>query len=321
MIELIVNELSFRNLESPEESLAPNVHTAREWMSSFVQTIRVASVRRWIQGLRTDEMFVNVQLCEGYSLPHWRNDQEVNRDERAFFRRVVTNYPYLNGVEPATIDKGHGLDAEYRGMRCSGLLSAILLDGMGISLRSAVPWHASQLTIQLSRLDPNGAIEASEAKLVHVSSPEQWTDHAEWVKQKLVSHLGNGTEVLRMAGDIFPRLEFCGSSRKQLQRLTGAERYYTWVIESLFTANLECERWAEEPFPHHLLPGPASGESPTVHQNPDLRKARIFEKLDGTRLMFEFHMKNMAENQRIHYLPDPKRRKLMIAYIGDHLPL
>jgi hypothetical protein len=41
--------------------------------------------------------------------------------------------------------------------------------------------------------------------------------------------------------------------------------------------------------------------------------------LSGQWQMFEYHMKNNAENKRIHYLADEARRKLCIAYVGDHL--
>ena len=119
---------------------------------------------------------------------------------------------------------------------------------------------------------------------------------------------------------LFPRVEFCGDAPGQLQSLTGNERYFQWLINCLFDADRECSRWTAGQFPHSALPGPASGESKPVHDNPELRKHRMFRMLTGELLMFEHHMKNKAENKRIHYLVDESRRRIIIAYVGDKLP-
>jgi hypothetical protein len=118
----------------------------------------------------------------------------------------------------------------------------------------------------------------------------------------------------------FQNYEFCGDAERQLRALTGNEKYYDWIVRCLVSANLQCSLWDGGRFPHLLLPGPASGESRSVHGDPRLREMRVFQMVSGERRMFEHHMKNNGENKRIHYFADDLRKKVCIAYVGEHLP-
>ena len=46
---------------------------------------------------------------------------------------------------------------------------------------------------------------------------------------------------------------------------------------------------------------------------------RNFATDDGRTEFMEDHMKNMAENRRVHYLFEPSRRVMVIGYFGEHL--
>jgi len=88
MPDLILNELSFRNPENPE-SVYPcrDRQQARLLMRQFVGTLREANrlpnIRR---ALQTQHGSLEYSLAEGYSVSQWRNDAEVNRNERLFLR-------------------------------------------------------------------------------------------------------------------------------------------------------------------------------------------------------------------------------------------
>lgn len=59
-----------------------------------------------------------------------------------------------------------------------------------------------------------------------------------------------------------------------------------------------------------------SGESPSVEQNPKLKKLREFE-IDNQKEYFQNHIKNLPNGYRIHYFE--KNDKIYIGYIGPHL--
>src|ERR1035441_6388567 len=97
MLEIVVNELSFRDLNS-RCSAAPDVYIARVWMSQLTGTIRTARQMGFGTTIRTEKGFAELELSPGYSLPQWRNDPAVNRDERLFFSSITAKFPHLDGV-------------------------------------------------------------------------------------------------------------------------------------------------------------------------------------------------------------------------------
>lgn len=100
--------------------------------------------------------------------------------------------------------------------------------------------------------------------------------------------------------------------------MKGNERYFDWVLNALGAANREMSAWSDGEFPHHGLPGPASPESAqTMNRYGD---KRLFRTRNGQMRFFQHHMKYIGENMRVHYLVDPKRSRLIIGYVGPHLP-
>jgi hypothetical protein len=131
----------------------------------------------------------------------------------------------------------------------------------------------------------------------------------------------NGLDLIAQADRMYPKIEICEVAERQIRAMTGTEKYFCWVLDALDTANREMLAWNGGPFPHHMLPGKPAPESGSVMNNRRLRAMRCFRTRRGEDLPFEWHMKHKAENQRIHYLVDPKRsRLLMIGYVGPHLP-
>jgi hypothetical protein len=84
-LEMVFNELSAR-------TLAPDISTARQWMSELISTMREAK-GCGLKGLRTQTDFHDMVLAENYPLSRWRNDNEVNREERTFLRTLATKTP------------------------------------------------------------------------------------------------------------------------------------------------------------------------------------------------------------------------------------
>ena len=321
MPDLIVNELSFRNLDGAEtQCAAADVHMAKLWMSELVDTIRTARKFGLGRSIRTDRAFLSVELCRGYRLPQWRNDASVDRDERTFLSNLAARSPYLDGVVDEILDRAGRSEVRFQGHRAEGLLAALLLDGVCVSWASHEAWNTDWLLAQIGELSEDGYFDQIAKAFRHASRPSHWTAHAEWIEHKQKITVPDGAALLAQAAELFPRLEFCGGAPAQVRGLNGKERYFDWVIDCLFAADRECASWTSGEFPHSRLPGPATGESASVHSNPELKRRRMFGTLAGDLVMFEHHMKHLGENKRIHYCPDEGRRRVMIAYLGDKLP-
>lgn len=319
MLELVLNELSFRRLDTVCGA-APDVYTARTWMSQFIINIRAARQVGFGSSIRTERGFSTLELAPSYSMLQWRNDRDVNRDERLFLSNLVAKSPHLEGALNEVLETAGRTEVRIAGLASSGLLAALLLDAIAVSWQSHNIWKPPLLRADFTQLSMQGELVEQVVEIRHASAPEHWQHHDSWIERGQRTALTNGEELWGRAARFFPYLEFCGTAEGQIRALTGNERYYDWIVRCLRMANLRCSTWVSGPFPHSLLPGPASGESTSVHQDPELRRRREFQMASGEVRMFEHHMKNNAENKRIHYFADERRRRVCIAYVGDHLP-
>jgi hypothetical protein len=319
MLELVMNELSFRQ-PNGNRCAAPDVHIAREWMSQLTGTIRTARQMGFGTTIRTERGFSGQELSPGYFLPQWRNDLAVNRDERILFSSMTAKSPHLDGVLDEVAETAELAEVFISGLQSAGLLATLLIDAIAVSWASHETWNTHLLMAQLRQLSIDGELIQNDVQIRHASVPEHWAHHRAWIEQEQMASVSDGEDLWAKSPELFPYLEFCGKSETQIRALTGSEKHFAWVVRCLTLANVQCSRWTVGPFPHFLLPGPATGESISVHNNRELRDLRVFRMLSGQWQMFEHHMKNNSENKRIHYLADHARRRLCIAYVGDHLP-
>jgi hypothetical protein len=167
------------------------------------------------------------------------------------------------------------------GLPSAGLLAAVLLNAIAVSWASHETWKTPLLAAQFHRLSSDGDVAQNEVDIRHASRPEHWAHHRAWVEQEQMASVTTGEELWTKSPELFPHLEFCGRSETQIRELTGNEKHFTWVVRCLTLANLQCSRWTVGAFPHFLLPGPATGESISVHNNPELRDLRVFRMLSG----------------------------------------
>jgi hypothetical protein len=311
MPPLILNELSFRLLPACDAPAAPNFGAAKAWMSILVDCLLAGRNLKWMSELIVSEDFRSLELSLGYEISDWVIDQRIDRDERVFFSRLVTRYPYLTRA-----------DQEVFFGRCSsaGLACCIVCDGLALSLASNEVWDNAMLPILVESLGANGLIAADAGVVRNIAQVDHWQRHAETIRKTLIHEIQTGEELVANASRAFPHLEFCQSAVEQAVQLRGTERFFGWLVSSLMDAEIEATGWNGGPFPHYRLPGPATAESRTVHEDQSLRRMRLFTTRDNRVLMFEHHMKNNAENVRVHYLFEPDRRTLMIGYVGPHLP-
>jgi len=128
-LEMVFNELSAR-------TLAPDISTARQWMSELISTMREAQ-RCGLKGLRTQTDFHDMVLAENYPLPRWRNDNEVNREERTFLRTLATKAPLSVDIPDREIKikvENSGCELSLQGIQAEGFKVSYYLETLAISL-------------------------------------------------------------------------------------------------------------------------------------------------------------------------------------------
>lgn len=322
MPDLILNELSFQNWEDPQTGFAcRDRHEARTLMQRLIDTMRASgrfgSISR---PLRTQNGFLEYQLADGYTLSQWRNDPDVDRDARRFLGQRGAIAFFLEDTMQFAAERSEMTEVKIAGRQGYALCAAWLLHGICISLQSHSAWNISSLGVNVTALSADGSLRSETAAVRNVSHPDHFTDHEEWILASQISSILNGRELVAQAATAYPAIEICEGAEAQILALTGTERHFKWVLEAFAAGNREMLAWKGGPFPHHKLPGPASGESPSVRNSQRLMSMRSFTNRSAEKLLFEHHMKHRGQNIRMHYRVDSERRLLMIGYVGEHLP-
>lgn len=312
-LEMVFNELSARNL-------APDISTAQKWMSELISTMLEAK-RCGLKGIRTQADFHAMVLAENYPLASWRNDNEVNREERTFLRTLATKAPLSVDIPNREIKiKVENPDCELslEGSQAEGFKFAYYLETLAISLNSESLWNSSHINLELIQIDEDGELTEENVEVIHGSQKSHVIEHADWIKNRLQSELLNGMELWNRRDELFASMQFCHVGNKQLRRLRTGEKKLELVLEVLSILNKCAQNWQAGYFSLEGYPFEESGESkPTLNQ---YWRERTFLCPDGEERLFERHVKLKECNWRIHFFPEVKTKKVIIGYVGIHLP-
>jgi len=120
----------------------------------------------------------------------------------------------------------------------------------------------------------------------------------------------------------FPNITFTNSAIKQLNNNNFSNTLFSEIWFVLSALNTTIESIGGD-FNNELIKANSatlniSDESNTVKQNPKLKRHRLFMH-DNRRHFFGYHAKNFRNQERIHFTVI--ENKLVIGYIGKHLPL
>lgn len=162
-MEMVLNELSLRHP-------APDIPTARKWMSELIGTIRaVKKHSAQSVSLRTQYDFYLTSIAPDYPLRRWLNDKDVDEVERRFIKTLVTKSPFSNDVVNPDIQEleSNQSNYEYRceGQQAIGLGVAYLLNALPVSLLSHECWDCNRLTLEVTGIEDDEIVE----EIVHAS--------------------------------------------------------------------------------------------------------------------------------------------------------
>lgn len=303
-IEMVFNELS---LKTP----AADEHTARNLMSELIDTIRRATVRGVKRKLRSKSDLDYSLLAPNYSIVQWRNDRNVEREERNFFRVLQdkNDPPLLDMPNPE-------IEISYQGEQGIGIAHALVFNALAVSLLSEAKWDCSRLDLAVRRLDDNEELIDEEVEIIHASRGRHVEENADWIENSIETGVGDGLEIWNQREKLFPNLEFCQAVGKQLQSLGVENPILQTVKNRLFALQKYCNNWQEGAFiPEEI--GNISPESQVTLQNPKYRQERTFICPDGNERTFSWHVK-LSFGWRIYFFTQ-EPGKMIIGYIGCHL--
>ena len=311
-LEMVLNELS---LCTP----APDIITARQWMSQLIFTLRQATTSGVKRILRTSNEINSLEIAPGYPIARWRNDSEVDIEERRFFRTLTNKAPFWNDVAEDFKDRFDLSQVWHEEIEAQGLGFVLIIDGLAISFNSERKWNLSKLTLKIRRLNEDDELFDELLEIVHASSQNHVKEHNDWIKYRIRLNINNGQELWNRKEELFPNLEFCDSVKKQLEDILSGQLELQPVIKTLLTLQNYCQTWNSGSF--YIQPSilEYSPESQQTLNNSKYKEQREFICPDGKKRLFSLHAKLRICNWRIYFKPETPG-KVIIGYIGSHLP-
>ncbi len=316
-ISLVLNDLSLRHQ-------ATDRHAARRLMREFVDTL-ITAVDHKVTVLRTHEDIRNIILSPNYPLDAWLGDHQVPREENLFLLDYMSRYPYIqpyddNLQDNDELQKDQGLfEGKFKGDKADGLGFAYLMNGLALSFLSEPCWDTPWLDLDCKEMDDESheIIEFHERQR-HVSRARHISkDHAAWIEERLVSGVRNGSDLLRNAVTLFPNLVFCRDASNQIRVLGAGSMYLPSILRLLLALEKQANSWTEGDFDYRCLHNASSESESTMSRFGDKRR---FVCPDGIRRTFEWHLKGLPRPWRIHICADSRQKRILIGYVGKHLP-
>lgn len=310
-LEMVFNELSARNL-------APDISTAQQWMSELISTMREAK-RCGLKGIRTQADFHAMVLAENYPLSRWRNDSQVNREERTFLRTLATKTPLSVDIPDLNIKiKVEDPDCELslQGSQAEGFKVTYYLETLAISLNSELLWNSSRIKLELTQIDENGELIEESVEVIHASQKSHVLEHADWIQKRQEIGIADGLELWNRRAELFSGLEFCDRVSQQIQSLVDPTMLRQ-VVRKLFELDELSKKWTDGSLNLDHLPSKVSPESESRLNQ--FRKQLNIQCLDGTNRIFSWHVRLTPGAWRLHFCTELGPGKIIIGYIGPKI--
>ncbi|MEG3906331.1 hypothetical protein Q5691_01120 [Microcoleus sp. w1-18aA5] len=310
-LEMVFNELSAR-------TLAPDIFTARQWMSELIRTM-VAAKGCGLKGIRIQADFHAMILAESYPLSCWRNDPEVNKDERTFLKTLATKTPLSVDISDVSIKiKVEAPDCELslQGIQAEGFKVSYYLETLAISLNSESLWNSSRLNLELIQIDDNGELIEESVEVLHASQKNHVLEHADWIKKRQQTAVVDGLELWKRRAELFSSLEFCDRVSQQIESLVDP-KMLRQVVRKLFELDELSKNWTDGALDLDNLPSKVSPESESRLK--EFKEQLNIECLDGKKRIFSWHVRMTPGAWRLHFCTELGPGKIIIGYIGPKI--
>jgi hypothetical protein len=303
---VVFNELSL-------PAMAPDRATGRRYLDELSNVLldpRLGQKRVLV----TPDGFPQLQVSDGYPVGRWLGEYAPADKERRLRIKLLLDRSILYRECLAANESESG-EAEYRftGQIAHGLATALLVDGLGVSMRSGEQWDVSSITLEKSWIDGDD-IKADVLDVAHACRAAHLAAHTHWLDRIQAPPPANGVALWDERGALFPSLDFCESVEGQISSLGGSDPRFKAVSRGLRDLQNYCDSWNTGNFDIHRVPH-ASGESTSTLNM--YSEERTFRCPDGQYRVFEWHLKR--GDTRIHFFDFPPRKRILVGYVGDHL--
>lgn len=297
---LTFNELSFGGCGDHTE--------ANRAFDNLKQTVSLARLRGVSVAIRVRSDFWQQRLYGQVTFAEFINSR--SKDDKAWLRRAVTGISYVDSYLSSLSE---AFEFSCQGSSCTGLGVAFLENSLTVGLNPSEARRLVPLTVV--RLQEPADITESSVEVGNLANGECVAFFDPQIRERILREFKNGQDVLEQRANALSSLEFCTDAERTIASLSGSEPVFAHVIHHLYLLNLTTATWTSGRFADAL------GVRCSEESNPTLQKyGRKFTCPDGTVRDFSWHTKIGPLSWRIHFIHDSQRKRVLIGYVGGHLP-
>jgi len=309
--------LPFASIENCEKSI-PN----------FFLILRKA-IKNEVQVIRTNNTIGNnwykFHYADDFSLSQWV-EQQKDKDYKRHIRSIMdkTECPLVSSEDFEVLSALENSDFELPGEKpkdVSSLGAAFLLKTSAVSFCSSPQWDSIVIDIVHLYLDgASSRIIREDCSADNVSQLDHLTSFLDRIKKERRDSREYLKSIKVKGNKDFPNLIFCPSTIKIFNHLEVSSFLLEKINYALDKLNSAITQ-ANSDFDLIDMTGlNISGESDSTKQNKKLIKYRKFKLPNGEFRIFDLHVKNFPNYQRLYFLPDYDNHRIFIGYFGKHLP-
>jgi hypothetical protein len=309
-LEMVLNELS---LKTP----AADIPKARQLMSDLITTLSQATRSGVQRVLRTHADINSIEIAPNYPVARWRNDSDVSREEKSFFRTLTSKAPFCSDVAEEIKNEFDLSQFYFQKEEAVGLGFALISDALAVSLLSDSKWDCSRLKLEVTQIDEYEELIDRQLELFHASRSSHIQEHGNWIQNRTRISVNDGFELWNSRKELFPSLEFCENVSKQIQSLNPGNPMLRQVIKRLLELENCCQNWKSGAFDLDSLHSKATPESKSRLKQ--FQDELTFECPDGITRTFSLHVRMTPGAWRLYFLTDLEPGKIIIGYIGSKI--
>ena len=276
-----------------------------------------------------DKSLMGLELAEGYFVRDWytsaKNSPEL-RDWQRILISLETRQPLFGTVVLDGLDSHCEVGLIGENIGKAVLLAAFSCKTFLASFTALASWTRANIDVWV--LDIN-ALQERSATLLNLCDDASLITHGEELKQRRNTLLTNAKDIWLRRSELFPNLSLLANQiGTALQSWSARQDVLSKARDALYVLELFSAKWSAGEFTEYRheylrcsgLSAEVSGESLSVYRNPKKKKERLFWLEDGREVYFENHVK-LPDGYRMHFYPDPTKKRIYVAYLGPHLTL
>lgn len=197
--------------------------------------------------LRSVHTAADLDIGHGRGLRSWCFDRGTNRDAGKFIAQRLGKQPFIDGADGlfAMVEGNRAIEGRVRNKTVVGLAFAALTSAPAVAVGSSALPSCTEVAVDLSTIDVDSDLHET-LQVCCVVNEEDVRQQSGIIAEGVERSVADGSDLLKRAGELFPRLRFGPRAVQQISELTGNEPVFHQLFRHLRALDKGAAYWRAE---------------------------------------------------------------------------